>query len=262
MDIFLIIGMIIGLLTIVTGMGLNGTNLMVLLNPEAAIIILIGTSAAVMNSFPKKEFLNIPKVLGALFRENKDVGPSEAISQLVEMSQLSRKNGLLALEPQVSTMSNKFMKKGLSMVIDGTEPAYVREVLEIEINATEERHRLGAQVFTTAGGSSPTLGVLGAVIGLIGALGNLEDTGALGEKIAGAFVATLYGIFFGYVILHPFASRLKRKSLEEINTMYILLEGILALQAGENPKSIQNKLMGMLEPKEQIKMQSELDKES
>lgn len=257
MDIFLIIGMVIGLLTIITGLGLNGTNLIVLLNPEAAIIILVGTSAAVMNSFPKKEFLNIPKVLGALFRENKAVGPSEAISQLVEMSQLSRKNGLLSLESQVSTMSNKFMKKGLSMIIDGTEPAYVRDVLEIEINAMEERHRLGAQVFTTAGGSSPTLGVLGAVIGLIGALGNLADTDVLGEKIAGAFVATLYGIFFGYVILHPFASRLKRKSNEEINTMYILLEGMLALQAGENPKSIQNKLMGMLEPSDQLKMQAE-----
>ena len=262
MDIFLIIGMIVGLLSLVVGMIVKGANVAVLLNPAAAIIIIIGTMAAVMNSFPKKEFLNIPKVLGALFREKKGEDASAVISQLVEMSQISRKNGLLSLEQLVSDMPNKFMQKGLSMIIDGTEPAYIREVLEIEIDAMEERHRLGAMFFTTAGGAAPTLGVLGAVVGLIGALGNLEDTEKLGHMIAGAFVATLYGIFLGYVILHPFASRLKRKSHEEINIMYLMLEGMLSLQSGENPKNIQNKLMGMLDPSEQIKMQSTSNNES
>lgn len=262
MDIFLIIGIIVGLLSIVVGMIVKGANIAVLLNPAAAIIIIIGTMAAVMNSFPKKEFLKIPKVLGALFREKKDLNAGDVITQLVEMSQISRKSGLLALEQQVADMPNKFMKKGLSMIIDGIEPDYVREVLEIEINAMEERHNLGAKLFTTAGGAAPTLGVLGAVVGLIGALGNLEDTEKLGHMIAGAFVATLYGIFFGYVILHPFASRLKRKSHEEINIMYITLEGLLALQAGANPKNIQNKLIGMLEPNEQIKIQATLNNES
>lgn len=262
MDIFLIIGIIVGLLSIVVGMIVKGPNVAVLLNPAAAIIIIIGTMAAVMNSFPKKEFLKIPKVIGALFREKKDLNAGDVITQLVEMSQISRKSGLLALEQQVANMPNKFMKKGLSMIIDGIEPDYVREVLEIEINAMEERHNLGAKLFTTAGGAAPTLGVLGAVVGLIGALGNLEDTEKLGHMIAGAFVATLYGIFFGYVILHPFASRLKRKSHEEINIMYLTLEGLLALQAGANPKNIQNKLIGMLEPNEQIKIQAKLNKES
>jgi len=261
LDIFLIIGIIVGLLSIVLGMIVKGANVAVLLNPAAAIIIIIiGTMAAVMNSFPKKEFLKIPKVIGALFREKKDLNAGDVITQLVEMSQISRKSGLLALEQQVANMPNKFMKKGLSMIIDGIEPDYVREVLEIEINAMEERHNLGAKLFTTAGGAAPTLGVLGAVVGLIGALGNLEDTEKLGHMIAGAFVATLYGIFFGYVILHPFASRLKRKSHEEINIMYITLEGLLALQAGANPKNIQNKLIGMLEPNEQIKIQATLNK--
>lgn len=254
MDIFLIIGVITGLLAIVVGMIVKGANVAVLLNPAAAIIILVGTAAAVMNSFPKKEFLNIPRLFGILFKgEGKD-DPAEVIKQIVEMAQTTRKNGLLALESTVQSMENKFMKKGLEMVVDGVEPDDIVEALEIEIDGTEERHRLGASVFTTAGGSAPTLGVLGAVVGLIGALGNLNDTEKLGHMIAGAFVATLYGIFFGYVVFHPFASRLKRKSHEEISMMKIILEGILAIQAGKNPKSIEARLVGMLEPKEREKV--------
>ena len=147
------------------------------------------------------------------------------------------------------------MKKGLEMVVDGLEPDLIKEVLEIEIESMEERHRLGATAFTTAGGTAPTLGVLGAVIGLIGALGNLNDIEKLGESIKSAFVATVYGIFTGYLIWHPFANRLKRKSQEEIKNMNIMLEGILAIQAGNNPKSIERKLVGMLEPKQRVRFE-------
>ena len=136
------------------------------------------------------------------------------------------------------------------MVIDGLDQDLIREVLEIEIESMEERHRLGASVFATAGSSAPTLGVLGAVIGLIGALGNLNDINILGESISKAFVATVYGIFTGYVLYHPFSNRLKRKSLQEIANMSIVLEGVLAIQSGNNPKSIERKLVGMLEPNE------------
>lgn len=257
MDIFLIIGISVGAGAILTGLLLNGVNPAILANVEALLIIFIGTGAAVMNAFPKNEFLKIPKILGALFKEKEKVDTGSLIRQIVEMSQTSRKNGLLALEQLLEGMENKFMKKGFGMVVDGTEPEYIREVLEIEIDSMEERHRLGASIFTTAGGSAPTLGVMGAVVGLITALGNLADTAKLGSMIASAFVATLYGIFVGYVICHPFASRLKRKSHEEIAIMHIMLEGILAIQAGENPKSIEKKLLGMVEPAERAKIEAE-----
>lgn len=252
MDIFLIMGVILGALSVVVGMIVKGANVAVLANPAAAIIIIVGTIAAVMNSFPKNDFLRIPKILGALFKENEKEDPSAIIKQLVEMSQTTRKNGLLALESTVQSIENKFMKKGLEMVVDGVEPQHIEETLNIEIEGMEERHRAGALIFATAGSAAPTLGVLGAVVGLIGALGNLNDTEKLGHMIAAAFVATLYGIFFGYVICHPFASRLKRKSHEEVSTMYIMLAGILAVQAGENPKSIEMKLVGMLPPKDRL----------
>lgn len=255
LDILLIGGCIVGLLAIVIGMIVKGANVAVLLNPAAAIIILIGTAAAVSNSFPKHDIKRVGKLFKVLFREVKVEDPVTIIKLIADMSQTSRKDGLLALEQSMQNMENKFMKKGLSMVVDGIEQDYIREVLNIEIDCMEERHRSGASVFTSAGGAAPTLGVLGAVIGLIGALGNLNDTEKLGHMIAAAFVATLYGIFVGYVLCHPFASRMKRKSHEEISVMLIIVEGLLSIQAGENPKSIEMKLVGMLEPHQRAKLE-------
>lgn len=255
MDIFLVIGIIGGLIVVVSGMLMKGANMALLLSSEAIMVILGGTILAVMNSFPRGDFLKIPKIAGVLFRDKNKQDPSEIITQLVEMAQRTRKEGLLSLESIVQGLENKFMKNGLEMLVDGLEPELIREVLEIEIESMEERHRIGASIFSTAGSSAPTLGVLGAVIGLIGALGNLNDTEKLGESICSAFVATVYGIFTGYVLFHPFSSRLKRKSAEEVINMNIMLEGILAIQAGNNPKSIERKLVGMLEPKQRIKFE-------
>jgi chemotaxis protein MotA len=256
-DIFLIFGILAGLFAVVGGMIVKGADVAVLLNPAAAIIILVGTAAAVMNSFPKNEFLRIPKIFSVLFKNNKVAHPAVIIQKIMDMSQKARKDGLLCLEQDIQSIDNDFMKKGISLIIDGLEKEYITEVLNFEIESMEERHRSGASVFTSAGSYAPTLGVLGAVIGLIGALGNLNDVEKLGHMIAAAFVATLYGIFFGYVICHPFATRLKRKSQDEINNMKIMIEGILSIQAGENPKSIEMKLLGLLEPKKRKEFASD-----
>lgn len=255
MDIFLLIGILVGLGAVSTGLLMKGASVSILFSPEAIIVILVGTSAAVMNSFTKKEFLNIPKLFGAVFTDKYKEDPAEIVKEIVEMAQETRKNGILSLESKTGDMKNEYMKLGVEMMVDGEEPEYIRQVLGDEIEALEERHRSNASIFTTAGGASPTLGVLGAVIGLIGALGNLNDTTKLGESIAAAFVATLYGIFFGYVVWHPFASRLKRKSHEEVKNMMIIQEGILAMQEGKNPKSIQKKLSSMLDPKDRLKIE-------
>ncbi|MDP4090536.1 MAG: flagellar motor stator protein MotA [Bacillota bacterium] len=255
MDIFLVIGMIVGLCAVSAGLLMKGASVAILFSPEAMIVILVGTVAAIMNSFPKNEFLNIPKIFGAVFGNKGNEDPVSIIKEIIEMAQLTRKNGLLSLESRVQEMKNQFMKKGLEMVVDGVEPEYIRQVLTEEIEGMEERHKSAASIFTTAGGTSPTLGVLGAVIGLIGALGNLNNTEKLGESIAAAFVATLYGIFFGYVVWHPFASRLKRKSHEEVSNMLIMLEGILSIQEGKNPNTIQKKLLSMVKPKDRKKFE-------
>lgn len=250
MDLFAIVGVVVGILSVVVGMIVKGANVLVLFNPAAAIIIFVGTTAAVMNAFPKHEFQRIPKLIGKIFKEDEKLSDAEVIKEIVEMAESARREGLLSLESKITNLENKFLQKGLMMVIDGVDPGFVREVMNAEIEYMEERHRAGASVFSQAGSYAPTLGVLGAVIGLIGALGNLNDVAKLGTMIAAAFVATLYGIFVGYVVCHPFSNRLKRKSHEEIKTLYIMLEGILSIQAGENPKIIKVKLSGMLDPSE------------
>lgn len=257
MDIFFIIGVIIGCLALVAEMVLKGVDVGVLLNPSAALIIFVGTSAAVMNSYPRKEFLNIPRILRALLREKKRQNPITIVELIAELSQQARRDGLLSLEASTQNIDDRFLKKGLEMVVDGLEQDYIKEVLDTEIESMEERHRVGAAIFSSAGSYSPTLGVLGAVVGLIEALGNLDDTKKLCEMIGAAFVATLFGIFLGYVICHPISSRLKRKSFDEIRIMRIIVEGVLSIQAGENPKSIKMKLSGMLEPKERRKIEEE-----
>lgn len=255
MDVFLIIGIIIGVLAVILGMIAKGANVAVLLNPAAIIIIFVGMSAAVMNSFPKKEFLNIPKIMGVLFKEKEKQDPVALVELMVGLARQARKEGMLSLESRIQEFDNRFLKNGLSMVVDGIEPDYVRDMLETEIECMEDRHRAGAAIFSAAGSYAPTLGVLGAVVGLIGALGNLNDTEKLGHMIAAAFVATLYGIFVGYVLCHPFASRLKRKSYEEIKNMHIIIEGLLSIQAGENPRSIKMKLVAMLDPEERVRVE-------
>lgn len=247
MDIFLIIGIVLGFFSVVVGMIVKGANVAVLINPAAIIIIFVGMVAALINSYPQKDIKRLPKIFGIVF-QNKTYDASKTIKTIVELSNLARRDGLLALESSVQSLEDPYLKMGLEMVVDGVDPEQIKETLENEIAGTEDRHHVGAAMLQTAGTTSPTLGVLGAVIGLIGALGNLNDVDALGHMISAAFVATLYGIFFGYVLFLPFSTRLKIKSQEEILVMSITIEGIMAIQAGQSPKTIEQKLYSLIEP--------------
>lgn len=247
MDIFLIIGIIAGFLSVVVGMIVKGADVSVLINPAAIIIIFGGSIAALLNSYPMQQIKRLPKVFGVLFN-NREVNNVDLIQSIIEMANMARRDGLLALESHVNTLDDPFLKKGLEMVVDGIDAEQIREILETEIAGIEERHHSAAKMFKTLGSTSPTLGVLGAVIGLIGALGNLSDVEALGHMIKAAFVATLYGIFFGYVLMMPFASRLESKSQEEIQQKMIILEGVMAIQAGHSPKNIEKQLNSIIEP--------------
>ncbi|NRG48442.1 flagellar motor stator protein MotA [Bacillus sp. CRN 9] len=240
------LGVVLGIIAVVLGMILKGVGFDVLINPAAVLIIIIGTAASVITAFPTSEIKRVPKIVGILFKEKNIMDSEELIRQFSDWAQLARKEGLLSLEARISEVEDPFLKNGLLLAVDGQSADYIRDVLNEEIDAMEERHLSGAQIFTQAGTYAPSLGVLGAVIGLIAALGNMSDMDVLGEAISAAFVATMLGIFTGYILWHPFANKLKRKSKIEAKQKRIMIEGILSILEGESPRVIEQKLSSYL----------------
>lgn len=237
-----LIGIILGVVAIAVGMVLKGASLTALVNPAAFMIIIAGTAAALLNAFPMEHLKKFPMLMKLIFKGRQLMPKQQLLTFFGEMSQIARREGLLALESRVTDVEDPFLRNGLMMVVDGMDADFVSDVLEAEVVAMEERHRNGALIFSQAGMYAPTLGVLGAVIGLIAALGNLDDIEALGHSIAAAFIATLLGIFTGYVMWHPFANKLKIMSKAEVELRKMMIEGILSLQAGDSPVAVEAKL--------------------
>ena len=231
-----VIGLIGGIISVFVGMILKGAPLSALNNPAAFLIIIGGTIACLFNAFTMEQMSKVPTLFKLLLQ-------GELVQTFVELSQLARREGILALESRVEEIQDPFFRNGLSMVIDGMDPEFVGDVLDAELTIMEQRHAEMRSIFSQAGTYAPTLGVLGAVVGLIAALGNLNDIDKLGHSIAAAFVATILGIFTGYVLWLPFANKLKIKSENEVSHKRMIMEGILSLQAGDSPTQIESKLM-------------------
>ena len=253
MDKTSFIGIILGIVAVGVGVVLKGVSLASLFVPAAILIIIVGTVAAVVTAFPMEEIKRVPKLFGILFKEQKLISTEELIKTFSEWAVIARKEGLLALETVSENVDDPFLRNGLNLAVEGQSADYIRDILSEEIDAMEERHLAGAAIFTQAGTYAPTLGVLGAVVGLIAALGNMENTDELGLAISAAFVATLLGIYTGYVLWHPFANKLKRKSQQEVRIKNIMIEGILSIIEGEAPRTIEQKLTSYLPSKQRRK---------
>lgn len=247
MDIFLIIGLVLGAICIVMALILKGASLAMLLNGEVIVIIFGGMIAAVLSSYTMADIKRLPKVMKVLM-SNEEPDLNGTIEKMVELSNIARREGLLALEAPVNELDDPFMKQGLELVVDGAEAEQIRDLMESEVDAMETRHHRMSGLFKTAGATSPTLGVMGAAIGLIGALGNLSDINKLGPMIASAFVATIFGIFMGYLVMIPFATRLEAKNEEEVLLKTLIIEGVMDIQAGHSAKVIEQKLYAQIPP--------------
>jgi chemotaxis protein MotA len=245
-----VIGIVLGFIAVGVGMVIKGANLMTLINPAAFLIIFVGTAASLFIGFPMSEIKAFPKLMKIVFSEQKLIPKKDVIDMFSEWAAITRREGLLALESRVEEINDDFLKGGMRMIIDGNDQDFVRDVLMEDIAAMEERHKTGALIFSQAGTYAPTLGVLGAVVGLIAALGNLADIEALGHSIAAAFVATLLGIFSGYVLWHPIANKLKRMSKKEVEIRMMMVEGLLSIQSGVSTIAISQKLTVFLSPGE------------
>ena len=243
MEISTVIGVVLGIISVFVGMILKGAPLTALNNPAAFLIIIGGTFSCLFIGFRMEQMKNFPNLIKMTFQAPKLQEQAELVRLFIELSQIARREGILALESKVQDIDDPFFRTGLSMVIDGMDPEFVSDVLDAELAVMAERHAEGRSMFTQAGTYAPTLGVLGAVVGLIAALGNLNDIDKLGHSIAAAFVATILGIFTGYVLWLPFANKLKIKSAQEIGQKRMIIEGILSLQAGGSPTAIEAKLM-------------------
>ena len=246
------IGILLALAALFGGMALKGASLGSLINPAAFMIIIVGTVAAVCISFPFSDLKKVPQLFVILFKKQKLIPKKELIQLFIEWVTISRREGLLALENKVDEIDDPFLKNGLRMIIDGNDQDFIHDVLMEEINAMEERHRTGALIFSQAGTYAPTLGVLGAVVGLIAALSNLNHVESLGHMIASAFVATLLGIFTGYVLWHPFANKLKQITKKEVELKMMMVEGLLSIHSGISAMAIEQKLSVFLSPSERM----------
>ncbi len=244
------IGILLGAAAVVAGLLFKGASLSILFNPAAIVIIFVGTAASLLIGFPWAELKKFPKLIKIAFSEQELMSKKKVIAMFIDWASISRREGLLALESRVDEIDDAFLKSGIRMIIDGNDHDFVKDVLLEDVAATQERHKAGIKIFSQAGTYAPTLGVLGAVLGLIAALGNLSDIETLGQSIAAAFVATLYGIFSGYVLWHPIANKLQRLSANEIELRLMMVEGLLSIQSGVSTLAIEQKLSVFLSPKE------------
>ena len=256
MNIFSIVFVLISFGSMIGAFILEGGSPGMLAATSAAIIVFGGTIGSVGLSFSAKKLKNIPAMLKLIFTA-KDKDLVEIVSYFKNLSFKTRKEGLLSIEGEITDALDPFIKKGLQLVVDGVEPQMVKTILEFELESTYDRHKEGAAIFDAAGGFAPTMGIIGTVMGLVQVLSNLSDPAVLGEKIAVAFIATLYGVGSANLLWLPMAARLKDLNNEEIKEKQLIIEAVLLMQEGANPNILAEKLKGFLD-KKQIKRFNEM----
>jgi len=248
MDLATILGFVIAFGAYFSSMFMNGDNPANLVNLPSLVLVVVGAFGVVFLAHPMDLVTSIPGYIGQTFK-GLTTNPKAEIDRFVELADQARREGLLSLEEQIGNIDNDFVKKGIMLVVDGVDPAVVREIMEIDNDLMERRHKNGAGVIEMLGSVSPAMGMLGTVTGLVGVLGNLADASALGPSVAVAFLTTLYGVVLSNFFYAPLANKLKQKNKDEMVTREIIVEGILAIQAGENPRIVREKLESFLPPK-------------
>jgi chemotaxis protein MotA len=245
MDKISALGLLIGVLAIIGGQILEGGHVGSLSQPTALLIVLGGTLGAVMLQSPYATFMRGMRMVKWVWFPPV-VNHLQLIQQVSSWSQISRREGLLALEAVMNQLKDDFARKGLQLLVDGAEPERLREVLEVEINTFEDEMRLSARVWEAAGGYSPTIGILGAVMGLIHVMENLTDPSKLGAGIAVAFVATIYGVGLANLVFLPMANKLKAHIGRLVVQREMIVDGLVGIANGDNPRIIESRLKGYI----------------
>lgn len=261
MELTTLLGIIVGFASVIGAMIFKHISFTVFLNPAAFFVIFVGTAATILNSYPGENLKSLGALFKILFTKQERMSEIDIIELMVNLSTTARKEGLLSLESKVEEIEEPFLKKGIRMVVDGTGDDVITDILESELSAMEKRHEINAGIFSSAGMYAPTLGVLGAVFGLIAAMSHIDDTDMMAEAIAAAFIATILGIFTGYVLWNPFAKKLRVKSQEEVMLKYMILEGLLSIQRGDSPFMLKERLLAVLPASKQEQIVEEMKSE-
>ncbi len=256
MDIATIVGLIIGFAGVVGGFLLEGGLIDALVSETAFCIVVGGTIGATVISFSLEELKKVPAFTKEAFVEEK-YDLQGLIQEMVSLANRARREGLLSLEQKLKDVDDAFLRRGLQLVVDGVESSRLRDMLETEIYCSNQRAKTGVEIFETAGGYAPTMGIIGTVMGLVNVLGNISNPDELGPSIAIAFIATLYGIGTANLIWLPIAAKLKVRNKKKLLYKELALEGIMSLQAGEASSLMREKLLAFIDDAERKLLEEE-----
>jgi chemotaxis protein MotA len=245
-------GIVLAVGGILAGLLLEGGNLGQILQPTAAMIVFGGTIGAVMLQFPLAVVVNALRRLGSVFMSPRQ-NPQATIQRLVHYAQKARREGIVSLDADLSEIEDPFLKKSLMLAVDGTEPQELRKIMELELENQAEYEEQVPQVFESAGGFAPTIGIIGAVLGLIQVMQHLDKIDEVGRGIAVAFVATIYGVGSANLLYLPAAGKMKLRIRDEQITREMTLEGVASILEGMNPRMLETKLLGFLVDAEQVR---------
>jgi chemotaxis protein MotA len=249
-DFATIIGIVGGFGLVIIAM-VTGGGFTWFVDGPSAMIVLGGTFGAALINYPISELLGVIKVAKNAFRGKKQQADI-IINRLVEMSKISRRDGLISLQRFIEENREKdpFMTKAINLVVDGVDPVHVSEIMQTELDFISERHRLGAEIFTTMGNFAPAMGLIGTLIGLVQMLKQMNSPGTIGPSMAVALITTFYGVTLANLVFLPIAGKLKTKSAQELLMKQLIINGILSIQSGDNPRVLEQKLQAYVAPRE------------
>jgi chemotaxis protein MotA len=246
-DLASVIGISLCITGLVIGLIMGGANLLIYVDLSSIFITIIGSFGAIMLTHPLAHIMGIPTYLSIVFRGTK-YEEERLITQLVTFSEKARREGLLALEDDLEDLEDEFLRKGIQLVVDGTDPEIIKTVLYTELNKIEERHESALMLFDDWSKTTPAFGMIGTLTGLIAMLARLEDKSAIGAGMSQALLTTLYGAFLAYALLIPFKRKLEMRNADESLVKEIIIEGVLSIQSGDNPRILEEKLLSFLPP--------------
>ncbi len=246
MDLATIVGLVLGVALILMAIALGG-SFGAYVDIPSIIIVIGGSFAAMLTAFPLARMLKLPKVLTKAIRQAK-FDPKKLILQMVQYAEVARRDGILALEGMTKDMDDDLLVNGIKMAVDGTDPALIEQILDADIENMQIRHEVGKSMMDSPSKYAPAFGMIGTLVGLVAMLANMDDPSAIGAGMAAALLTTLYGAVLANVIFMPLSDKLNVRNEEEILYKTIILKGVMAIQAGDNPRVVQQKLLTYLPP--------------